>query len=66
MGITEILTIIFVVLKLLHKIDWNWFWVLFPEIVAGVIYIAMWIVTIIKTHRFAKEIDRGLYGEFRR
>lgn len=32
-GVTTVLTLIFVVLKLTGSIDWGWFWVLFPSIV---------------------------------
>lgn len=32
LGITGVLTIIFIVLKILKIIDWNWFWVLSPMI----------------------------------
>lgn len=38
MGFTEVLTIIFIVLKLLGVIDWNWFLVLLPEIIAFAFY----------------------------
>lgn len=38
MGFTEVLTIIFIVLKLLGVIDWNWFLVLLPEIIAAIFY----------------------------
>lgn len=38
MGICEILTIIFVVAKLLGIIDWGWLYVLMPEIVAFAFY----------------------------
>lgn len=34
-GFTGLLTIVFIVLKLLGKIDWSWWWVLSP----------LWIVT---------------------
>lgn len=34
MGFTEILTIVFIVLKLMGIINWNWFLVLLPEIIA--------------------------------
>lgn len=30
MGFCSILTLIFIVLKLTHYIDWSWFWVLSP------------------------------------
>ena len=38
MGICEILTVLFVAFKLLGIIDWNWFFVLLPEIIAFVFY----------------------------
>jgi hypothetical protein len=37
-GLLEILTIIFVILKLCGTIDWSWWLVLLPEIVAIVLY----------------------------
>lgn len=36
-GFTGLLTIVFIVLKLIGKIDWSWWWVLSP----------IWIVTIL-------------------
>jgi hypothetical protein len=33
-GLSTILTLIFVVLKLTHVIDWKWVWVLFPIILS--------------------------------
>ena len=36
-GFTGLLTIVFIVLKLIGKIDWSWWWVLSP----------IWIVTLI-------------------
>ena len=39
MGIIEILTIIFVICKLIGLIDWNWFLVLLPEIITAAIYL---------------------------
>ena len=39
MGFTEALTIVFVILKLLGIIQWGWFFVLSPEIIALAIYI---------------------------
>ena len=44
MGFTEVLTIIFVVLKLLGVIDWNWFLVLLPEIIAFAFYILVIVI----------------------
>lgn len=47
-GFVGVLTIIFVVLKLINVIDWNWFWVLSPiwisAILTLVILIFIWIV----------------------
>ena len=40
---TEILTIIFVVLKLIGTIDWSWWLVLLPEIIAAVFYLIVFI-----------------------
>lgn len=31
-GFTGLLTIVFIVLKLCHVINWSWFWVLSPAI----------------------------------
>jgi len=39
MGFTEILTIIFVVLKLIGVISWSWWLVFMPEIIAVALYI---------------------------
>jgi hypothetical protein len=41
MGILEILTIIFVVLKLIGAVDWSWWLVLLPELIAVGIYVAV-------------------------
>lgn len=39
MGFTEILTIVFVLLKVFGVISWSWWIVFLPEIIAAVIYI---------------------------
>ena len=46
---TEILTIVFVVLKLIGKIDWSWWFVLLPEIIASAFYVLIVIVSVIVT-----------------
>lgn len=33
MGFLEVLTLIFITLKLTHYIDWDWFYVLLPSII---------------------------------
>lgn len=58
MGFTELLTIVFVVLKLIGVISWSWFFVLLPEIIAFVVYallIVALIVSNIRTHREIKK-----------
>jgi hypothetical protein len=46
MGFTEVLTIVFIALKLLGVISWSWWLVLLPEIIALVICVAMIILKI--------------------
>ena len=58
MGFTEILTIIFIVLKLLRVITWAWWVYLLPEIIAGVLYVIVVVaqlVAIYKTHKSIKK-----------
>lgn len=38
MGFTEVLTLIFIFLKLTHNIDWSWWLVLLPEIISITFY----------------------------
>lgn len=38
MGVTEILTIVFIVLKLIGVINWSWWLVLLPGIIGLVFY----------------------------
>lgn len=58
MGITEVLTIVFVVLKLMHIIEWSWFLVLLPEIIGLIIYIVMAVLSITYNHRLYKRINK--------
>lgn len=58
MGFCEILTIIFIVLKVLDIISWSWWVVFAPEIVALVIYVVFFVLSLIgvgKTHKFVKK-----------
>lgn len=57
MGFTEILTIIFVVLKLLGVITWAWWVVLLPEIIAVSIYLVLVILSVIGHLRILRHID---------
>lgn len=47
MGICEILTVLFIAFKLLGIIDWNWFFVLLPEIIAVSFYMLIVVLNII-------------------
>lgn len=63
MGFTEILTIVFVFLKVFGVIDWSWFLVLLQEIIAGVIYLIVLALTIaaaIKSNNEFKRIEREI------
>lgn len=54
MGFTEVLTITFIVLKLLGVISWSWWLVLLPEILAFAVYVIMLISAVmvnVKAHR---------------
>ena len=48
MGFTEVLTIVFIVLKLIGIINWSWILVLLPEIIMIVIYIIVILITVIR------------------
>ena len=54
MGITEILTLIFVVLKAFKVIDFTWVQCFIPEMIAGAFYFIMLILYIVKSHRIKK------------
>lgn len=43
MGITEALTLLFVVMKLVGKIDWSWWLVCLPEFFGAAFYIGIMI-----------------------
>ena len=58
MGITELLTVAFVVLKLLGKIEWSWWQVLLPEIIAVAIYIIIFLWGLIDSLYFRWQISR--------
>lgn len=57
-GFTGVLTIVFVVLKLLGKIDWSWVWVLSPlwipivSIVSMIIVIGIIVIGIVLIKKF--------------
>lgn len=61
MGITEVLTVVFVVLKLVGTIDWSWWLVFLPEIIAFVFYLAIFIIEYVSRYRVSKYIN-GHFG----
>ena len=46
MGFTEVLTIIFILLKVFGVISWSWWVVFLPEIIAIVLYVLLVIISI--------------------
>lgn len=58
MGFTEVLTIVFIVLKLVNVISWNWFYVLLPEIIAIVFYLVMFIYSTIEYVKMKKNMKK--------
>lgn len=43
-GITTILQVVFIVLKLIHVIDWSWLWVLAPTWISLAFVVVMLII----------------------
>lgn len=58
MGITELLTVSFVVLKLLGKIEWPWWQVVLPEIIAVAIYLVIFLWGLFDSLSFRWQINR--------
>lgn len=58
MGFIEVLTIIFIVLKLLNIIDWSWFLVLLPEMIALIAYLIVVIIGMFQYRSINKEFKR--------
>lgn len=57
MGFTEVLTIVFVALKLLGVISWSWWLVLLPEILAVVVYAIMVISAVVINAKVTKSME---------
>lgn len=47
LGVVSVLTIVFIVLKLLGVIQWSWIWVLSPIWISAVIVVAVFSVILI-------------------
>lgn len=60
MGFTEILTIIFVLLKVFGVISWSWWLVFLPEIIAAVFYIIVVIASVMGMNKTRKSFDKHL------
>lgn len=58
MGILELLTIVFIVLKLIGVIDWSWLLVLLPTIISVTFYILWFIGSVIFFTKAAKKQKR--------
>ena len=61
MGFTEILTIIFIFLKVFGVVSWSWWIVFLPEIIAVSIYIIIFICSLIgvyKTKKLFEDFDK--------
>lgn len=58
MGFTEILTIIFILLKVFEVIDWSWWLVFLPEIIAIALYVIISILSIITTAKTHKRVNK--------
>ncbi|MDA2738418.1 hypothetical protein PDQ75_25015 [Bacillus cereus group sp. Bc015] len=54
MGIIEALTLLFITLKLTGFIDWSWWLVLLPEIIAIILYLIVVIIAGVCTGKAVK------------
>ena len=61
MGFTEILTIIFVLLKVFGVISWSWWLVFLPEIIAVVLYVGI----VVANLRFASQVNKSIEKHFK-
>lgn len=60
MGFTEVLTIVFIVLKLTSVISWSWWLVLLPELIAFGLYLVYLAFFLIVRHKQKKVIKSWL------
>ena len=58
MGFTEVLTIIFILLKVFGVISWSWWVVFLPEIIAIVLYVLLIIILIRAQSKAMKHFDK--------
>lgn len=58
MGFTEVLTIIFVLLKVFGVISWSWWLVFLPEIIAVALYIICFMVGLHGVNKTSKHMKK--------
>lgn len=51
LGFFAILTLIFITLKLLHVVDWSWFWVLSPAIFSILLGMLIFLIIMVVINR---------------
>lgn len=56
-GFVGLLTIVFIVLKLIDKIDWSWWWVLSPIWITSSLVI-LFIIAMLSIEKRAKKVRR--------
>jgi len=62
MGLCEVLTIVFVVLKLTGVIAWSWVAVFIPEMIAVVLYVVLITLQVIISVKSAERDVRMAFG----
>lgn len=60
MGFTELLTVIFIVLKLVGVITWSWFWVFSPLIIVYGIILALYLLGCVLTLLGIATVDKSI------
>ena len=65
MGLLEVLTVIFVILKLVGVISWSWWVVLIPLYILLVIYAVLISIIVVGNIRLKREIDKEFGGLFK-
>lgn len=65
MGLLEVLTVIFVILKLVGVISWSWWIVLIPLYILLVIYAVLISIIVVGNIRLKREIDKEFGGLFK-
>lgn len=64
MGVVEVLTIVFVVLKLVGVINWSWWLVLLPEIIAVVVYVLSYGYMLKQYAKLRREVNKAFDDDF--